>query len=195
MDSSRPHIVRDSSTAALLMQDSPRRQLLLSMIKQSRSIAEIAREAGLQIGRAHYLIRDFERRGLVEVERSVSRRGRPIRYYRAISDGFFIPIEQVTASPGAGLAAELRDRLDDELARSDEDGILFDTNEAGEPRVSWFQAPSRRNVVAEFWRMPKLSNDDARALIDDLRALLDRYELKASGNRTFLAHAAVVPRS
>lgn len=195
--SSRTQTIRSRSTAKMLMQDSPRRRLLLSFVPRARSIGETSGTEKLDLGHVHYVVRDLVRRGLLRVEREQRRAGRPVRYYRAVAERFLIPLEFVSGSPGAGLAAEMRSRLDQELSHSTEEGIVLYTDEAGKPRASWFgKHPRRRRPVAEFWHMPALSDDDAQRLIDEISALFARFETHpAKKGRTFLIHAAIVPRS
>lgn len=178
----------------MLMEDSPKRRLLLSFVPRARSVSEVAAAEGLTIGSAHHLILSFVERGLLRVEREAKRAGRPIKYYRAVASSYFVPLEFVSGSPGGGLATELRRRLDDELARSEDQGILFDTDEDGQPRVSWFGDKRRTRAVGEFWQMLRLSEADAVALVRDLAALLDDYRAREGDTREFLIHAAVVPR-
>jgi hypothetical protein len=193
--SSRTKIIRDRSTAKILLADSPRRRLLLSFVPRARSIGEAAELERVDMGRMHYVVRDFVRRGLLKVEREQKRAGRAVRYYRATAERFTVPVELVSASPGAGLAQELRHRLDQELSRADDEGIVFYVGDDGEPRASWFGKKPRRRPVAEFWHMPSLSDSDARRLIMEIGALLERYEHKAGNGKPFLVHSAVVPRS
>ena len=193
--SSRTKIIRDRKTASLLMADSPRRRLLLSFVPRARSIGEAADAEGVGIGRMHYLVGDLVRRGLLKVEREQRRPGRAVRYYRAVAERFVIPPELIPASPGAGLAAELRTRLDRELSRSIDEGIVFYTDEEEQPRASWFGMRSRRRAVAEFWHMPVLSDKDARRLIEEIGAVLAKFDAGSGEGRPFLIHAAVVPRS
>lgn len=194
MVSTRPFVVTDPSSAKLLLGDSRRRHLLLSFVPKAHSIGEVATTSGLPMARAHYMVTDLARRGLLKLERVVPRAGRAIRFYRASASAFFIPMDMVATSPGFGLASELRERLDVALSKSGEDGILFDADQAGRPRLSWFQGHTSASV-AELWRMPALSGADARSLVKELKELLDKYEAKASGSTTFLVHAAVVPRT
>jgi hypothetical protein len=191
---SRVKRIGDGRTARMLMEDSPKRRLLLSFVPRARSVSEVAAAEGMTIGSAHHLILSFVRRGLLRVEREAERAGRPIKFYRAVASSYFLPLEFVSGSPGGGLARELRRRLDDELARSDEDGIVFDTDEEGQPRVSWFGDRRRTRAVGEFWQMPRLSEADAIALVRDMGALLDRYRARSIDGREYLVHAAVVPR-
>ena len=186
--------MEDGRTARMLMEDSPRRRLLLSFVARARSVSDVAATEGLAIGAAHHIVTDLLKRGLLGIEREEKRGGRPIKHYRAVAARYLLPLEHVSGSPGGGLARELRRRLDDELARSDEEGILLDTDGEGQPRVSWFGARGRRRSVGEFWQMLRLGEADAAALIGEIDALLERYRARSGEGREFLIHAAVVPR-
>lgn len=185
----------DASTARLFMENSPKRRLLLSLVDRTRSVSEMARAEYLPIKIAHRIVIDFLRRGLVEVEREERRAGRAIKHYRAVARSFHIPLEFVSASPGAGLAVEMRSILDDALARSDDRAIIFYVDEAGEPRVSWFGDRDRRVAVAEFWQILKLGEADALDLIRAMEDLFKRFQARSGEGRTFVIHGAVGPRA
>jgi hypothetical protein len=179
---------------ARIFMDSARRHLLLSFVTRTRTVGEVAAADGLSIGSAHYLVADFVRQGLLRVEREEKRAGRPIKHYRAVASSFFLPLEFVSGSPGGGLGAEMRGRLDEELALSEDEGLLFYVDDDGRARVSWFGDRKRRRPVAEFWQILKLKDADALSLIADLQSLLERYQQRSGEGRTFLIHAAVAPR-
>lgn len=191
---SSPHRVIDRNSARIFMENSPKRRLLLSMVSRSRTVSDVAASEGVSIGSAHRLLTDFLRRGLVFVEHEEKRAGRPIKHYRTSATSFLVPLEHVSGSPGAGLAAEMRARLDDALYRSEEEGILFYVNSDGDPRVSWFGERQRKEPVAEFWQVIKLRDADALELISELESLLNRYQERAGEGRVFLVHGAVAPR-
>ncbi|MDQ4088246.1 MAG: helix-turn-helix domain-containing protein, partial [Pseudomonadota bacterium] len=107
------HIVADAATARVFA-DSSKRRLLLGFVDQPLSVSEAARGAGQPLGKVHYHVIDLCRRGLLRVVSEQKRKGRAIKYYQAVRPSFFVPIEFVERSPGAGLAAELRARLDEE---------------------------------------------------------------------------------
>ena len=182
------------AAARLLMEDSPKRRLLLSMVRRTRTVSEIAVAEEMPIGRAYQVVKQLERHGLARVEREEKRGGRAIRHYRAVAGSFLVPLEYVSGSPGAGLAAETRARLDDELSRTEERGILFYVDADGDPLVSWFGNRQRRRPVAEFWQILRLRDADALELIGEMEALLRRYQERAQEGRVFLIHGAIVPR-
>lgn len=185
--------ITEPRSARLFMENSPRRRLLLSLVDRERSVAEVAAAEGLSIGAAHYLLTDFVRRGFAAVTREQKRAGRAIKYYRATACSYFVPLEFVSSSPGAGLAAEMRLLLDEALSRSDDEGVLFYV-EDGDPRVSWFGGRERKMPVAEFWQILRLKEADAVELIEELKILLERYQKRSGEGRVFLIHSAVVPR-
>ena len=187
--------VTDAGAARLFMDASPKRRLLLSLVGRARSVSDVAAAEGMSIGSAHYLLRDLVRRGLAHVEREEKRSGRPIKYYRASAASYFVPLDHVSGSPGAGLAAEIRARLDDGLARSDDEGVLFYVDPDGDPRVSWFGHRSNSQPIAEFWQILRLKDSDSLELIRELDCLFKRYQDRAGEGRTFLIHGAVAPRT
>ena len=53
---------------------------------------------------------------------------------------------------------------------------------------------SKQRPAAELWLDLRLNSADARALLDQLRVLLDRYRaLPQRGGASYLVHAAVAP--
>ena len=186
-------IVSDPATARIFA-DSPKRRLLLGFVDQPHSVSEAARASGEPLGRVHYHVTDLCRRGLLEVVREEKRKGRPIKHYRAVSAKFFVPIELVSRSPGAGLAAELRARLDEEALKSDEEGLLF-TTEQGRPRIFRISDGQRRRPFGEFWYIYNMTQADAEELSQELDALFRRYHARSSDKgQPYLFHAAFASR-
>jgi hypothetical protein len=174
--------------------DSRIRRLLLAFVDRPLSVAAAARLVGEPIGRVHYHVTSLARKDLLRVVREEKRAGRAVKYYRAAAASFLVPLDLLDRSPGTGLAAELRASLDDALLRSDEDGILFYT-EDGEPRVSWFGQARAMGAAGEFWQIVGLSEPDVGTLGAELRALMLKYEARSrAGGRSYLIHAAFAPR-
>ena len=78
-------------TQARLLTDTESCKLLAPFIGFERSATQAALEIGCSLERLLYRIKQFERAGLLRETRRERRPGRPIRYYRAVADGFLIP--------------------------------------------------------------------------------------------------------
>lgn len=104
--------VRDPGQAKLLA-DPKTFRYFGPFIAQERSAKEAAEEVKISVELMLYHIKNFMRVGLLEVKRMQGRQGRGIKYYRAISDAFFLPLE-VTPF------ADLEERLTADLARRQE---------------------------------------------------------------------------
>jgi Helix-turn-helix domain len=76
---------------ARLLTDPVVRQLLEPFIGSERSATQAAEQIGCSVQRLLYRIEQFKRAGLLLETRQERRSGRPIRYYRAVADGFRIP--------------------------------------------------------------------------------------------------------
>ena len=73
--------VADSRQAALLL-DVSLRNVLIPLMKRACSSAELARELGLSLQRAHYLIGKLHAAGVAQLDSVQPRAGRAVRPYR-----------------------------------------------------------------------------------------------------------------
>ena len=84
--------VRDSVQARLLT-DPVARGLFAPFIGAERSLTQAAQEASCSVQRLAYRVQQFLDAGLLRETRQQRRSGRPIKFYRAVSDGFHVPFE------------------------------------------------------------------------------------------------------
>jgi predicted transcriptional regulator len=173
---------------------SPKRRLLLSFVERAKSVAEVAASSGEPLSRVYHRVMRLLSQGLLRIEREEKRDGRPIKYYRAVAQRFFVPIDLLHRSPGSGLAAELRAQLDEELFRSEREGVLFYVDN-GSPRVSWFGQSRTSGTAGELWQIVTLRPEAVRAFAAEVQALLAKYEGPSVGGRPYLLHAAFAPRA
>lgn len=187
------YVVADTATARVFS-DSAKRRLLLAFVNRPLSVAQAARDAGRPLGRIHYHVTDLCRRGLLRVVREEKRKGRAVKYYQAVRPRFFVPVEFLYRSPGAGLAEELRARLEEEALKLEGEGLLF-TAEDGRPRITRIVDGRRKRSSGEYWHIFNMTPADAEALSEELDALLRRYRERTSDKgRPYLFHTAFVPR-
>jgi len=83
--------VADARQAALLL-NVELRQVILPMMQRACSASELARELGIGVQRAHYLIGRLQAAGVAELVSVQPRAGRPIRRYR-VAPRWFVPFE------------------------------------------------------------------------------------------------------
>jgi DNA-binding transcriptional ArsR family regulator len=185
----------DAPDRAAALVDPVRRRILTAFIGRERSLSEAAGALAMPLNRLAYHVGALVRLGLVRVEREQKRAGRPIRFYRAVADHFLVPAAALPRRPGAGLAAELRAALDgaDQLAGGNDMVLTIDGG--GRPIMTRHGAETAADAC-EYWRVLTLSLSEAQALAAELGALLRRYGSKpGKGKRTYLAHAALAPRT
>jgi DNA-binding transcriptional ArsR family regulator len=186
---SRARRIRDPKAAAALA-DPLRRRILLSFVHRERSVAEVAASMGLEIKRLHYHVTALAQLGLLRIIRSRQRAGRPIKYYRASASAFFVPGDVAAELPSASLMRQLQEGLA-AARRGRDDGVLYEVNEKGEPRMRMVAlSPARNFAAAETWRILTLSSKDAQSLSAEFRALLQTYANRSSGG-SWLIHFAL----
>jgi DNA-binding transcriptional ArsR family regulator len=173
--------------------DSPKRRLLLSFVDRSRSVSEMARELQQPLARVHYHVTDLARLGLLKVERIEPRHGRPVKYYRAVSSRFLVPLDVLEEPPGEGLAVELRLRLREELLQSGNSAVLFHT-ENGRPRVCTVDGEGKSRNAAEFWQVVRFKDETIRAFAAELSELMSKYAAQSGEGHPYLLHGAFAPR-
>lgn len=187
-------MIIDDPRHAGIFTSSRKRRLLLSFVKEARSVSQAASAAAEPLPRVHFHVTDLHKRGFLFVEREEKRAGKPVRYYRASAKQFVLPSRLLSGSPGAGLAAELRACLDGALLASEDHHLILYTDPQGDPRVSWFSDPIPTLRAAEYWQILRLSDEKALDLSRELQALLLKYQQFDGGSTEYLIHAAVAPR-
>lgn len=208
MEASRSslHISRvDDQGAARMVTDPVARRYLEPLLERERSASELARVVGVPLSTAVYRIKRFVRAGLVEQTRCAPRGGRPIRYYRAVADGFFVPFGATPLEAVESLAPEVFRPWSDLLAANiahawleasgdrgtfgfrlavDERGVIqrdvvpvdAPTGAPVEPQ-RFFDAllAAEAPAVWDTWGTLELLPDDAKALQREIALLLSRY--------------------
>ena len=103
--------VADSQQAGLLL-DVSLRPLISVLMGRSRSASEVARELGLSVQRAHYLLGKLMTAGIAELDSIQPRAGRAVRRYR-VGPRWFVPFEATGAETlHAFLAAQIMPRME-----------------------------------------------------------------------------------
>jgi len=203
------HIDRvDDPDAALMVTDPVARRYLEPLLERERSASELARVVGVPLSTAVYRIKRLVRTGLVEQTRCAPRGGRPIRYYRAVADGFFVPFDATPLETVESLAPDVFRPWSDVLAANiaqawleasgdrgafgfrlalDERGVIqrdvvpvdAPTGAPTEPR-RFFEAllAPEAPAVWDTWGTLALLPGDAKALQREVALLLSRYRCR-----------------
>src|SRR4051812_40758344 len=100
-----PLEIKDARTAAVFA-NRRRVGILLALAGQERSLSELAAFTGERMSLLLHHVRALQAAGLVQVAREQARAGRPIRFYRAIAEAFFVPAEFAAMFPAHRLAEE-----------------------------------------------------------------------------------------
>jgi hypothetical protein len=87
--------ITDPAAAAWLC-DPCRAVFLYPFIGRERAAAEVAKAYGVALNTLGYRIKRMQALGLLTSTRQQAREGRPVRYYRAVADAFFVPMNEHT---------------------------------------------------------------------------------------------------
>ncbi|SMB83789.1 winged helix-turn-helix domain-containing protein [Deinococcus hopiensis] len=87
----------DDPASARVLADAYTRQFFEPFIWRERRVSDVARELQVSKTAMLYRVRQFLRLGLLEVTRTEPRAGRAVRYYRATSQGYFVPFTATSA--------------------------------------------------------------------------------------------------
>ncbi|MFD1733064.1 hypothetical protein ACFSC4_21095 [Deinococcus malanensis] len=87
----------DDPAAARVLADAYTRQFFQPFIWRERLVSDVARELEVSKTAMLYRVRQFLRLGLLTVTRTEARAGRALKYYRASSQGYFVPFAATQA--------------------------------------------------------------------------------------------------
>lgn len=217
---SRRWLALSDPEAARVVADPKARRYLEPFIGQERSVGELARELKVDMSSVLYRVRQFSRLGLIEQARLEPRRGRAIRYYRAVADGFYVPFTSTAHATTETLAPNTFGNLQVLLNKSI---AAAWTEAAGEPRALGIHVYRGENglpsqnitpppdedepnrffakllepdgpAVWDTWGTRRLSGEDAKKLQRELAEVFRRYPPDDNeGNRTYMIRLAMAP--
>lgn len=219
--SSRPAWLRiEDPRAARALSDAASLRFLEPFLARERSVAQAAEEIGASMSSVLYRVRQFLRLGLLEQTRVRPRKGRAIRSYRTVADGFFVPFQHTAVSSQESLAAhafrQSRERLDRSVGRAwtqafgEQHSLGIQIFRRPEGRFSQNIAPDPMQpagaralgpllepdspAVWDSWGAIRLRQEDAKALQQELASLLQRYREAPPGKgQVHLVHLAIAP--
>lgn len=191
-----------------------RRRFLEVLMKETRTVKQLAEELGVGLQAAHHQVKLLEQLGLIEVVRHEARRGRAIKHYRAKSNGFFVPfyatsattledfVEQVMSEVQTVFTTSLTQAgrtLVKDPARaglrfySQDNNLIYDISADGEhfDTLKAMLEPQSPAMMSSFIPL-QLSFADAKKLQLEMIELLMRYQ-HLNGSDSYLAHIGLVP--
>ena len=169
---------------------------------------------------ALYRVRQLLRLGLIELVRLEPRRGRAIKFYSAVAEGFYVPF---SLTPHATTETLAPDTFSDLHLRLNQSIAAAWTSTAGEPQalgIHVFRRPDgfvSQNItphpdaqepyrffadlceadapaVWDTWGTRQLSFESAKRLQRELAEVLERYPDEAAfGNGTYMVRLAMAP--
>ena len=200
--------------AVRLLLDISIRAVLEPFILEALTVKAVAERLGRPLNAVHHRVRQFERLGLLKVERLEGRQGRAIKHYQATAKGFFVPFTatnfdslsqflsdqltpithyliQQTARSGQGLVqniAQVGFRLYDGGGFVSSD---FSPQGHGYDFFNTLLAPESPALMFSVFPL-RLSRADAKALQLEMVTLIEKYS-RRSGPEPYLAQIALVP--
>jgi hypothetical protein len=193
---------------ARLFSDPAALRYLKPFLGREQTVSAAAREAGCSLETMLYRVRTFVRAGLLAVIREQKRAGRPIKYYRTVADGFFIPfaltpytdLEALLSSVDSErqqvfirTVAQLLREAGIEGRRIYRKGDEIHSEAAPSLKGSLdFQHPSLRHGLDVSSEL-SLTRESAAALNQELRALLERYKGQVTEGKPYLLSLMLLP--
>ncbi len=167
----------------------------MACAKKERSLADLSRSFGQPIQKLHFHVMKLMDAKLLSVSRVERRPGRPIRYYKAVSDAFLLSQEAMKPSVSSQFAKELRQSL--ESARPSDVSVLYSVDDRGRIIVRAIPAKPKPARAQEFWTIVRLSTAQREMLAAEMKDLIARYGAASAGSRgaeLLLVHAAFAPK-
>lgn len=163
------HRVMDADQAAVIA-DPKRAWFLQPFLGRENTVVRAAAELGCEPSAMLYRVRRMHSLGILRVVREERRAGRPVKVYRSVHEGYFVPTEVMryddlrhrVATQGRVLVEDLIDSYVAVLGDSKHSGRVF-----------------ARNRQGQIWASDLLPHTNRRgqpAYFGDLRAYLTRAE-------------------
>lgn len=188
----------ETAHQAKLLSHPERGHYIYTFINKERSVSAAAQLLGCSVQTMHYRVKQLVKADLVWVTREEQRAGRAVKYYRAVSDAFFIPdiltryadLEERLTADFQPTLGRITKGLADGVRREGRTGECRYLDEQG--NVSSYGGVEKPDGVIEFnleypFRLPNtdqrgsvhLTDEEARELAQELGALFDRYSGQA----------------
>ena len=196
--------------AAELLCDPGLQRYLEPFIGRECTVAQAAGELGLKTNSLLYRVQRLQAAGLLKVVREVPRAGRAVKVYRSVADRFYVPFALTRAETLAALFLKLDTPLQTlfyqnmaHVMAQTETDIGLSVWRAGEadvrtrissgPEKLFDPLDPKAPSALTFWSPEvRLEPDDAKALLRELVALIERYHHRA-GSQRYLLHLGLAP--
>ena len=163
------------------------------------SVSAAAQVLGCSLQTMHYRVKQLVKANLVRITREERRVGRAVKYYRAVSDAFFIPdtltqyadLEERLTADFKPTLSRITKGLADGVRREGRTGECRYLDEQG--NLSSYGGVEKPDGTIEFnleypFRLPNtdqrgsvhLTDEEARELAQELGALFDRFSGRAN---------------
>lgn len=192
-------MVVSSTAAARILLRPEERRFLEPFLGRELSAGQAARELALPVEQLAYRVRALSAKGLLQVTRTVPRKGRPVTMYRAPTEirasldllpyedvrGFFSLVDSGLREVFLASLARLADRagLRDwvvRLYRADDGGIRLDLAPAGGAWDPGVLLSKTAPAVVFNWVPLALDEQQAKHLQQEMIALIARYQRQAT---------------
>ena len=171
-----------------------KRRIVLSCVREAKSISRVADELAIPIKKIHYHMTSLAQLGLLHVVAERPRNGRPIKLYQAIADSFFIP-RSLMEDANRSLRKALYSALDEARIRAG-GGTYLSVQDDGSMRMQPIKSdPTQAFGATEAWMTLHLSQEAAQRLQADIMAVIkDSIDKpQTSAGQPVLVHFAVAP--
>lgn len=210
----------ESPDAARLLTDPESRRYLEPFLGQETPTGEAARRVGATIQVMHYWVGRLLELELVQVTRVEPRRGRAVKYYRAVADAFFVPFEVTPVETLEVLLTQHDEWQQGRFTRGLVEAFLkavdeplawgFKIRAGGARTLEWgregsLEACPLLEVMQQAWAPPvftswqilTLTHEEAGELQEILRSLWERYEGKpeSKGGKAYALRLGLAPTS
>lgn len=217
---SRRRLRVEEPEAARVVTDPVARRFLLPFVGQERTVSKVASELEVDTSSMLYRVRQFIRLGLIKEARVEHRQGRPVRYYRSVADGFYVPFQITPLTTQALLSPHVFSCLQTQLNESVGRAWLAASGEHQTIGIHVFRntegsithnivpdpeddQPNRffdqllepdAPAVWDTWGNLRLEREDAKALQMEVATILQRYRLKEKeGEQEYILRLAMAP--
>lgn len=201
---SEVHIVHDPNAAALLAN---RRALvyLSPFLGREHSLSKAATELEVRPSTVAYWLPRFVDAGLVRAVRTERRAGMPSKRYRAVASRIVLPAGVLPADVAHRFFGQLRQvaerQLVDALGRGARTSRPWAVEFTRDERaggmstrlVSQDRSSTQTLAMLDMFDAVRLGREDAHALVQDLRDVVERYKERGRGARRYLVHLGLAP--
>ena len=206
--SASTRIVENTDLAEFLLNHATQK-LLHPFIGKAESVSQAAKSLDMSISALLYRVQKLQEWDVLHVVREEQRAGRPIKFYAATSDSFFVPFGATRAETLERYLTETKDyfaalmtrNVAEVMRRAEKEwGIRVYKDSEENIRTQMATYPDKvveieqsETAVLDFYYPGlRLSREDAKAFRQELSELVQKYASK-SGRQPYLLHIGLTP--